>query len=152
MIEQVSFEKSTFRKVPERFEAGTPHIAGAIGLGQAFTYLEKLDRQTTARHEHELLENARTQLSAIPSIRLIGHAPERAGAVSFLVEGAHPHDVGTILDTEGIAIRVGHHCTQPLMKRFGVPATVRASFSAYNTHEDVDQLVVGLEKTRELFG
>ncbi|MEM6912139.1 MAG: cysteine desulfurase [Verrucomicrobiota bacterium] len=151
MIELVSFEKTTFRKVPERFEAGTPHIAGAIGLDAGFAYLEGLDRKAATAHESDLLENAREQLEALGGIRLLGHAPERAGAVSFLVEGAHPHDVGTILDTEGIAIRVGHHCTQPLMRRFKIVGTARASFAFYNTHQEVDALVAGVQKVQRYF-
>ena len=152
MIETVSFEKSTYAAVPERFEAGTPDIAGAIGLHAAMDYVDAIGMERIHAWETGLLEHAVEALESMSDIRLIGTAPGKAAVISFLMDGVHAHDVGTILDREGVAVRVGHHCTQPLMARFGVPATVRASFSIYNTHEDVDALVAGLETTRELFG
>jgi len=152
MIETVTFEKTTFAAVPEKFEAGTPDIAGAIGLGAAIDWIEGVGQARIEAWEHELLEHATDALGSVPGLRIFGTAPGKAAVVSFVLDGVHAHDVGTILDREGVAVRVGHHCTQPLMKRFGVPATVRASFSVYNTHADVDALVAGLETTRELFG
>jgi cysteine desulfurase/selenocysteine lyase len=151
MISSVSFEKTTYNTIPFKFEAGTPYIAGVIGLGAAIDYLEKLGFENVARHEHELLEYATERISRIPGVRLIGTAREKAAVLSFVMEGVHPHDIGTVLDREGVAIRTGHHCAQPVMNRFGVPATARASFSFYNTREDVDRLVEGLEKVREFF-
>ncbi len=152
MIETVTFEKTTYAPVPEKFEAGTPDIAGAIALGAAIDWVEGVGMDHVAAWEHELLERATAALEAIPGLRIFGTTKDKAAVISFVLDGVHAHDVGTILDQEGVAVRVGHHCTQPLMKRFGVPATVRASFSVYNTPEDVDQLVAGLDKTRELFG
>jgi cysteine desulfurase/selenocysteine lyase len=151
MIEQVSFEKTTFAPVPHKFEAGTPHIAGVIGLGAALDYVEALGMDRIAAHEHELLTYATESLEAVPGLRLIGTAPEKAAVLSFVLDGVHPHDIGTVFDGEGVAIRAGHHCAQPVMERFGVPATARASFSIYNTREDVDALVAALHTTRELF-
>ena len=151
MIRTVSFEKTTYNSLPYKFEAGTPHIAGGIGLGAAVDYLQGLDWEAVAAHEHDLLTYATAALSEIPGLRLIGTAREKAGVVSFVLEGVHPHDVGTILDQEGVAIRTGHHCTQPLMDRFGVPATARASFAFYNTREEIDALVQGIHKVREVF-
>ncbi len=152
MIETVTFEKTTYAPVPEKFEAGTPDIAGAIALGAAVDWVGRVGIDRIAAWEHELLEHATEALERIPDLRIFGTTKDKAAVISFVLDGVHAHDVGTILDQEGVAVRVGHHCTQPLMKRFGVPATVRASFSAYNTHEDVEQLVAGLDKTRELFG
>jgi cysteine desulfurase/selenocysteine lyase len=152
MIETVTFEKTTYAPVPEKFEAGTPDIAGAIGLGAAIDWVEGVGIERIHAWETELLQHATSALSALPGLRILGTAPGKAAVVSFVLDGVHAHDVGTILDREGVAVRVGHHCTQPLMKRFGVPATVRASFSVYNTHADVDALVAGLEKTMEIFG
>jgi cysteine desulfurase/selenocysteine lyase len=151
MILSVSFEKTTYNAIPHKFEAGTPHIAGAIGLGAAIDYLTGLGLEAVMAHEHELLEYATGRLSEIPGLRLIGTAREKAGVLSFVVEGAHAHDVGTILDQRGIAVRTGHHCAQPVVERFGVPATVRASLALYNTRADVDALVAGLHEVREVF-
>ena len=152
MIRSVTFEKTEFNVPPARFEAGTPHIAGAIGLGAAVDYVTGLGYAGIAAQEADLLEYATARLREVPGVRLIGTAPEKASVVSFVVEGIHAHDVGTILDQEGIAIRAGHHCAQPVMARFGVPATARASFSFYNTREEVDRLVAALERVREVFG
>jgi len=151
MIRTVSFEKTTYNGLPYKFEAGTPHIAGGIGLGAAVDYLQALDWEAVAAHEHDLLTYATAALSEVPGLRLIGTAREKAAVVSFVLEGVHPHDIGTILDQEGVAIRTGHHCTQPLMDRFGVPATARASFAFYNTREEIDALVRGIHKVREVF-
>ena len=152
MIRSVSFERTTYADVPAKFEAGTPNIGGAIGLGAAIDYLVKLDMAVLEAHEHQLLLYATEQVAAIPGIRIIGTAREKAGVLSFVMEGIHPHDVGTILDTEGIAIRTGHHCAQPVMTFFGIPATARASFAFYNTKEEVDALVRGLHRVREVLG
>jgi cysteine desulfurase / selenocysteine lyase len=151
MIEKVAFEGTTFRKPPERFEAGTPHIAGALGLAAAFDYLEGIAPAAREAHESALLEQARTALAAIQGVRVFGDPTRRAGVVSFAVEGIHPHDIGTLLDAEGIAIRVGHHCAQPLMRRLGVPATARASFAFYNTPDEVESLVAAVHKARRFF-
>jgi cysteine desulfurase / selenocysteine lyase len=152
MISSVTFEKTVYNKVPHKFEAGTPHMAGAVGLRAAIEYLDKLGLDTIAAYEHELLSYATDRVSALPGVRLIGTARQKAGVLSFVMDGVHPHDIGTILDQEGIAIRTGHHCAQPVMKRFGVDATARASVSFYNTKEEIDRLVGGIEKVREVFG
>ena len=138
--------------LPHKFEAGTPHIAGAVGLAAAIDYLDRFGLDRIAAYEHELLEYATDALSALPGVRLIGTAAEKAAVLSFLVDGVHPHDVGTILDREGIAIRAGHHCCQPLMDRLGVPATARASLALYNTRDDIDALAAAVRAARELFG
>ena len=151
MISSVTFEKTTYNKIPHKFEAGTPHIAGVIGLGAAIAYVTQLGLDNIAHHEHDLLAYATQALSAVPGVRLIGTANEKAAVLSFVMEGIHPHDIGTILDQEGIAIRTGHHCAQPVMDRFGVPATARASFGLYNTHEEVDLLVLAMQRVREVF-
>jgi cysteine desulfurase/selenocysteine lyase len=151
MIRSVSFEKTTYNALPYKFEAGTPHIAGAVGLGIAVDYLEGLGLDRIAAHEHDLLDHATEAVSAVPGVRLIGTAPDRAAVLSFLVEGIHAHDVGTILDREGIAVRAGHHCAMPVMARFGVAATTRASLALYNTHDEIDTLVRALERVREVF-
>jgi len=151
MIENVTFEKTTYRKLPERFEAGTPHISGAIGLGAALDYLSGLDQEGLRAHEHDVLEYGTRALSAIPGLRIIGTAPRKIGILSFVVDGIHAHDLGTLVDAEGVAIRTGHHCTQPLMTRYRVPATARASLGAYNTRGDIDRLVAALQKAQELF-
>jgi cysteine desulfurase/selenocysteine lyase len=151
MISSVTFEKTIYNKLPYKFEAGTPHVAGAIGLGAAIEYVNGLGMDNIAAHEHELLAYANETVSAILGIRLIGTAKEKAGVLSFLLDSVHPHDIGTILDQEGIAIRTGHHCAQPVMQRFGIAATARASFALYNTREEVDALVEGLQKVREVF-
>ncbi len=151
MISSVTFEKTIYNKLPYKFEAGTPHVAGAIGLGAAIEYVNGLGMDNIAAHEHELLAYATETVSAIPGIRLIGTAKEKAGVLSFLLDSIHPHDIGTILDQEGIAIRTGHHCAQPVMQRFGIAGTARASFALYNTREEVDALVEGIQKVREVF-
>lgn len=151
MIERVSFEGSTFRGPPERFEAGTPNIAGAIALAAALRYHSALPQAAIAEHESTLLEAARAALSAIPGVKIHGQALERAGVVSFVIDGVHPHDIGTLVDAEGVAIRVGHHCAQPLMRILGVPATARASFAFYNTLEEVEILVRAVDKARRFF-
>jgi cysteine desulfurase/selenocysteine lyase len=151
MIASVTFEKTTYNKLPFKFEAGTPDVAGAIGLGAAIDYLNAIGIDKIAKYEHEVVSYAIERLSAISGVRLIGMAKERAGVVSFMIDNVHPHDVGTILDQEGIAIRTGHHCAQPIMDRFGIPATARASFAFYNTKEEVDALVHGIIKVQEVF-
>jgi cysteine desulfurase/selenocysteine lyase len=152
MILSVSFEKTTFNQLPWKFEAGTPHIAGAIGLATAIDYLEKIGMERIAAYENELLEYATERLSALPGLRIVGTAPDKAAVVSFMLEGIHPHDIGTILDTEGVAIRTGHHCAMPVMEFFKIPATARASMSFYNTREEIDRLVAALEHTRQVLG
>jgi cysteine desulfurase/selenocysteine lyase len=151
MIRTVTFEKTTYAGLPNKFEAGTPAIASQIGLGAAIDYLNSLDRTAAHAYEQELLAYATERLSEIEGVRIIGTAREKAGALSFVIEDVHPHDVGTILDQEGIAIRAGHHCAQPVMKRFNLPATARASFSFYNTKEEVDTLVGAVQKVIEVF-
>jgi cysteine desulfurase/selenocysteine lyase len=151
MISSVTFAKTTYNVLPYKFEAGTPNIAGVVGLGAALDYVEKLGLDNIAAHEQELLAYATNALLEVPGVRIIGTAKEKAGATSFVLEGVHPHDVGTILDQEGIALRTGHHCTQPLMDRFGVPATARAALAFYNTKEDIDALVRGLYRVKEMF-
>ena len=152
MIASVTFEKTTYNAVPHKFEAGTPHIAGAIGLGVALDYREAVGVDRITAYESKLLAYATAALSRIPEVRLIGDAREKAGVLSFTIAGVHPHDAGTILDDLGIAVRAGHHCAQPVMRRFGVPATVRASLAFYNTMEEVDALLRGIHKTIEVFG
>jgi cysteine desulfurase/selenocysteine lyase len=151
MISSVSFEKTVYNKVPHKFEAGTPDMSGAVGMRAALEYLNHLGMENIAQYEHQLLEYATGKVSAIPGVRIIGTAKEKAGVLSFVIEGVHPHDVGTILDQEGIAIRTGHHCAQPVMERFKVDATARASFGLYNTKEEIDALVRGIQKVREVF-
>lgn len=151
MILTVSLEKTVYNKLPYRFEAGTPNIAGAVGLGAAIDYLERVGMENVAAHDRELMAYATEALEAVPGLKLIGRAAQRSGALSFVMEDIHPHDIGTILDREGVAIRTGHHCAQPIMKCFRVPATARASLALYNTREDVDALVRGLHKVREMF-
>ncbi len=152
MIETVTFERTTYNALPHKFEAGTPHIAGAIGLAAAVEYLQDLGLDAIARYEHHLLAYAHQRLQEIDDLRLIGTAAEKASVVSFLVGAIHPYDAGAILDRLGIAVRTGHHCTMPLMQRFGLPGTVRASFALYNTREEVDKLVEGLHKVKKLLG
>ncbi len=151
MIKTVTFAQTTYADLPAKFEAGTPHIAGAIGLGAAIDYLGSLDWPAVAAHERDLLAYATARLRDIPGVQLVGTAAHKAGVVSFVVGGVHAHDVGTIVDQEGVAIRTGHHCTQPVMDFFGVPATARASFAFYNTRADVDALVSALAKVRKVF-
>lgn len=152
MIASVTFEKTEYNVLPHKFEAGTPNIAGVVGLGAAVDYLTGLDRAAVLAHEDVLLAEATERVRALPGVRIFGEAANRASVLSFVVEGVHPHDVGTVLDTEGVAVRTGQHCAQPVMDRYGVPATVRASFGLYNTLDDVDALVRGLHKLREVFG
>lgn len=152
MIERVTFEKTTFRRPPGRFEAGTPHIAGAIGLAAAIDYFQSLDREGMAHYERDLLRYATEEILRIPGIRLIGEAPAKVSVLSFCLGDVHPHDIGTVLDADGIAIRTGHHCTQPLMIRFGITGTARASFSFYNTIQEADALVRSLKKVQKMFG
>ncbi|MGD0948323.1 MAG: cysteine desulfurase [Candidatus Binatia bacterium] len=151
MISSVTFENTTYNRLPYKFEAGTPHIAGAVGLGAAIEYVTAIGLETIAAYEHKLLAEATARMSAIPEVRLIGTAQEKTGVLSFVMEGIHPHDIGTVLDREGIAIRAGHHCAQPVMQRFGIPATARASFGLYNTQAEIDALVAGIHKVLEVF-
>jgi cysteine desulfurase/selenocysteine lyase len=151
MIRSVTFEKTTYNDTPYKFEAGTPNIGGAIGLGAAIDYLQQLDMGAIGAFEHDLLEYATERVLSVPGVRIIGTAKQKAAVLSFVMEGVHPHDIGTILDLEGIAIRTGHHCAQPVMQRYGIPATARASFAFYNTKEEVDALVRGLHKVIEVF-
>ena len=150
-IKSVTFEKTIYNDLPYKFEAGTPHISGVIGLGAAIDYVNGIGLTHAAAHEHELLEYGTEQLQAIEGLQLIGTARHKAAVLSFVLDGIHPHDIGTVLDTQGIAIRTGHHCTQPLMQRFQVPATARASFAFYNTKSEIDALVEGIHKTFEVF-
>ena len=152
MIDTVTFEKTTYAPLPFKFEAGTPHIAGAVGLGAAIDYIDALGLGSIAAHENELVGHALDALAKMKRIRLIGAPRERGALVSFVVDGVHPHDVGTILDREGVAVRTGHHCAQPVMERFAVPATVRASFGLYNTHDEVDALIGALRTVERIFG
>jgi cysteine desulfurase/selenocysteine lyase len=152
MIKSVTFEKTIYNELPYKFEAGTPNIAGGLGLGAAIDYVHMLDLKAIGEYEHELLAYGTDKLLAIPGLRIIGTAKEKAAVLSFVIDGIHPHDIGTILDAEGIAIRTGHHCAQPVMLRFGVPATARASFAFYNTKDEVDALVNGIHKVKEILG
>jgi cysteine desulfurase / selenocysteine lyase len=152
MILSVTFEKTTFNQLPWKFEAGTPHISGAIGLAAAIQYLERIGMDRIAAYENELLSYATDRLTKLPGLRIVGTAPEKAAVISFVLDGIHPHDIGTIVDTEGVAIRTGHHCAMPVMDYFQIPATARASFAFYNTFEEVDRLVAALEHTREVLG
>lgn len=151
MIASVTFERTEFAKLPHKFEAGTPSIAAGIALGAAVDYLEKLGMDAVARYEGELLRYATEALASVPGLRIIGTAEHKAGVVSFVLDGIHPHDIGTILDQEGVAVRTGHHCAQPVMDFFGVPATARASLAFYNTRAEIDALVAGLRKVAEVF-
>ncbi len=150
MIRSVSFEKTTYADIPQRFEAGTPDIAGAVGLGAAIDYLSALGMDSIAAHEDALLAYGTELLTGIDGVKILGTAPEKTGVLSFIIDGVHPHDIGTVLDQEGIAVRAGHHCAQPLMERLGVPATARASVGIYNTREDLDALAAAIHKTIEL--
>jgi cysteine desulfurase/selenocysteine lyase len=152
MIKSVTFEKTIYNDLPYKFEAGTPHIAGVIGLGAAVDYLSGIGLEKIRAYEHGLLVSATEALTAIPGLRVIGTAREKASLISFVLDGVHAHDVGTILDHDGVAIRAGHHCTMPLMQRFGVPATARASLTFYNTKEEIDVLIRAIHKAIELFG
>ncbi len=152
MILTVTFEKTTYNVAPHKFEAGTPDVGGAVGLAAAVEWIESLGREPLADAEHSLLAYAETALLSVPGLRIVGTAREKSAVHSFVLEGVHPHDIGTILDSEGIAIRTGHHCAQPVMDHYGIAGTARASFAAYNTTEDVDRLVEGLAKVQEMFG
>jgi cysteine desulfurase/selenocysteine lyase len=152
MILSVTFEKTTYNTLPYKFEAGTPNISGAIGLGAAIDYLNTIGFDEASAYERELLAYATERVSGITGVRLIGTAKDKAAVISFVLENVHPHDVGTILDLEGIAVRTGHHCAQPVMERFGIPATTRASLAFYNTREEIDALVAAIRKVREVFG
>ncbi|MFW6060746.1 MAG: SufS family cysteine desulfurase [Phycisphaeraceae bacterium] len=152
MIRSVSFEGTTYAEPPAKFEAGTPNIAGAVGLGAAIDYLENVGLDHINSYEHDLLAYGTEALQAVPGLRLVGTAREKAGVLSFLLDDIHPHDIGTILDTAGIAIRSGHHCAQPVMDRFGVAATARASLALYNTREEIDRLAAALQKVKQVFG
>jgi cysteine desulfurase/selenocysteine lyase len=152
MIRTVSYERSTWNDLPHKFEAGTPNISGAIGLAAAMDYLEQLGIDNVARHEHELLDAATAALMRIPGVHIHGTAAEKAAILSFTLKGVHPHDLGTVLDHEGVAIRAGHHCAMPLMDLLGLPATARASFGCYNTLADVEQLEAAVRKAVEVFG
>jgi cysteine desulfurase/selenocysteine lyase len=151
MISSVTFEKTTWNVLPYKFEAGTPNIAGAIGLGAAIDYLVKIGIENITAHEKDLLDYATASLTALPGLTVIGMAREKIGVLSFTLDGIHPHDIGTVLDQEGIAIRTGHHCAQPVMEFFGIPATARASLALYNTREDIDALVEGIRKVQRMF-
>ena len=151
MIRSVTFEKTIFNELPHKFEAGTPNIADGIGFGATLEFLESLDWNAVVQHEYELLTYATEVISSIPGVRIIGTARKKAGVLSFIMDDVHPHDIGTILDQEGIAVRTGHHCAQPVMDRFRVPATVRASFALYNTKAEVDELAQGIHKVIEVF-
>jgi cysteine desulfurase/selenocysteine lyase len=152
MILAVTFAKTTYNGLPHKFEAGTPNISGGIGLGAAADFLQGLDRTAAHRHESALLDHATAVLSKIPDLRIVGTAGDKASLVSFAVAGVHPHDLGTILDEDGVAIRTGHHCAMPVMDFFRLPATARASFAFYNTFEEIDRLAAGVERARKLFG
>jgi cysteine desulfurase/selenocysteine lyase len=152
MIASVTLEQSTWAGLPAKFEAGTPHIAGAVGLGAAIDWLSHVGLDTVTAHEGALLEHASAEVSRLPGVRLVGTAPERASILSFVVDGVHAHDVGQVLDAEGVAIRAGHHCAQPVMVRYGVAATARASFAVYNTLEEVGALVRGIQRVKQVFG
>lgn len=151
MILSVSFEKTTYNTLPYKFEAGTPNISGVVGLGAAVDYLGALDAEALHAHERALLAHASAALARIPGLKIVGNAADKASLVSFTVAGVHPHDLGTILDQDGIAIRTGHHCAMPVMQFFGIPATARASFAFYNTLEEIDRLAAAVERARQLF-
>lgn len=152
MISSVTFEKTLYNELPWKFEAGTPDIAGAIGLGAAIDYVTAIGLGDVAAHEHSLLTYATEEITKIPGTKVIGTAGEKTAVLSFTLDGIHPHDAGTILDREGVAVRTGHHCAQPVMKRFGIAATTRASFAMYNTHAEVDVLVQAIRRAKEIFG
>jgi cysteine desulfurase/selenocysteine lyase len=151
MIASVSFEKSTWNELPYKFEAGTPNVAGVIGLGAAIDWVNKIGLEKIAAHEHELLEYGTGLLEDIQGVKLVGTARDKAAVLSFVIDGVHPHDVGTVLDHEGIAVRTGHHCAQPVMDRYRIPATTRASLACFNTKEELDALAAGIRKVQEMF-
>jgi cysteine desulfurase/selenocysteine lyase len=147
MIERVTFERTTYNELPFKFEAGTPHIAGGICLGEAIKFLSSLDMNAIEKHEKELADYAQNMLDTFEGMRIIGEAKNKTSVVSFIVEGIHPFDIGTLLDKQGIAVRTGHHCTQPLMDFYNIPGTVRASFAFYNTREEIDTFITAVEKS-----
>ncbi len=151
MIRSVTFEKTEYNDIPYKFEAGTPNIAGAIGLGAALDYVSSVGMEAIAAHEHDLLEYATRKASRIPGLRIVGTAKDKASILSFVLQGVHPHDIGTILDRKGVAIRAGHHCAMPVMQRFGIAGTARASFALYNTRDEVDALIAGINEVRRMF-
>jgi cysteine desulfurase/selenocysteine lyase len=151
MILSVSFEKTVYNKVPHKFEAGTPNIAGTVGLGAAANWLMDLDFDALARHEQALLDHATRRVAEVEGLRVIGTAQRKTGVLSFVFDDVHAHDVGTIVDREGVAVRTGHHCAQPVIDHFGVAATTRASFAAYNTLDEVDRLIAALQRVVEIF-
>ncbi|MNY07206.1 Cysteine desulfurase [compost metagenome] len=150
MIKEVTFEKTTYNDLPYKYEAGTPNIADTIALKTALDFIKRVGKDRIRKHEAELLAYATTELEAIPGLKIIGNAKDKVSLVSFVIEGVHPQDIGVLLDNMGIAVRTGHHCTQPLMKRFGIPGTVRASFALYNQKEEIDVLVAGLHKALKM--
>jgi cysteine desulfurase/selenocysteine lyase len=151
MILAVTFDKTLYNALPYKFEAGTPNISGGIGLGAAVDFLSSLNREAARAHEDALLRHATAVLGKIPGLRIVGTAAQKAGVVSFVLAGVHPHDLGTILDEDGIAVRTGHHCAMPVMDFFKVPATARASFAFYNTFDEIDKLAAGIERARKMF-
>jgi cysteine desulfurase/selenocysteine lyase len=152
MISEVHIERSSYAPPPERFEAGTPPIAEVVGLGAAIDYVLAWDWEALVAYEQGLVAEATQRLGEVPGLRVLGEGADRVSVLSFVLDGIHPHDAGTVLDTLGIAVRAGHHCAQPLMRRFGVPATIRASFGAYNTPAELEQLIAGLHQVRKVFG
>ena len=151
MIASVTFEKTTYNTLPYKFEAGTPNIAGVVGFGAAVEYLSGFDMRAIAAHEDDLLQHATRGISEIPGVTVVGTAPHKAGVLSFIMDDIHPHDIGTVLDRDGVAIRTGQHCAQPIMDRFGVPATARASFAIYNTHDEIDTFIRAVRRVRDMF-
>jgi cysteine desulfurase/selenocysteine lyase len=152
MIASVTFDKTIYNRLPYKFEAGTPNIADTIGLGAAIDYLNQLGLDEIEAHEADLLDYATQKVGEIPGVTIVGTAREKAGVLSFVMQDIHPHDIGTILDSEGIAVRTGHHCAQPVMQRYGIPATARASFGLYNTRKEIDALAAGIRKVQEVLG
>jgi cysteine desulfurase/selenocysteine lyase len=148
----VTFERTTYNQLPYKFEAGTPNIGGVVGMGAAIDYLNTIDREAALAHEDDVLAYATSRLTEVAGTRVIGEARDKTGVLSFVMDDAHPHDVGTILDREGIAVRTGQHCAQPVMDRYGITATIRASLGIYNTREDIDALITALARVREVFG
>ena len=151
MIKSVTFEKTIYNDIPNRFEAGTPNISGAIGLGAAIDYITEIDMYDIAEHEKELLDYATQEIKKIEEVTVIGNSSEKASVLSFVIDKIHPHDIGTIMDKHGVAIRTGHHCTQPIMDFYEISATARASFGIYNSKEDVDKMIYSIKKTIEVF-
>jgi cysteine desulfurase/selenocysteine lyase len=146
MIKEVTFEKTTYNDLPYKYEAGTPNIADTVALKSALDFINEIGKEAVRKHENELLAYATNQMEKIPGLKIIGNAKEKVSVISFIIDKIHPQDLGVLLDNQGIAVRTGHHCTQPLMDRFGIPGTVRASFAMYNTKEEIDKLIMGLQK------